>query len=64
VIEPKSKDCPKCGHRESMIISIRGYLCLWCFYVEKFNTKEVDLDSGSEKEVVAKDLNILLSKVR
>ncbi len=40
-MKEKTKDCPKCGKRERMIISIHGYYCTWCRHVEKFNEKEV-----------------------
>jgi hypothetical protein len=47
VRERKFKDCPKCGKRESMIISVWGWFCLWCRHIEKFNAEEVR-ESGTE----------------
>ncbi len=52
-MEERFKDCPKCKHRESMIISIKGWLCLWCLEVEKFSEKEEE--SLSEPKQLKED---------
>lgn len=35
------KDCPKCKGKQTMIRSIRGWLCILCFHLIPFIEEEV-----------------------
>jgi len=47
------KDCPVCKGRQSMIVSIKGWLCIKCFHLIQFS-KGKEAEENAETTPPAK----------